>query len=169
MVYVYACLLTACNLVFWIGILFNLPGTWLMLLLAAGLEWWLPGEYFFGAPVLWAVAILALSGEVLEFLFGAVGTHKAGGTRRAAAFAIVGGVVGAVVGTALPVPVAGTLIGASLGAFAGSMIGDLSAGRPLFHSVAAGRGAAVGRFFGTIAKMAVGGIIVTVLGVAAFA
>jgi hypothetical protein len=54
--------------------------------------------------------------------------------------------VGKLVGTALPVPLVGTLIGACLGAFAGSLLGDLWAGSPLFPSVEAGWGAAVGRF-----------------------
>ena len=168
MPYVYATILTLCNLLFLVSILFNLPGTWLMLLLAAGMEWWLPGEYLFGWPVLYTVAGLALLGELAEFAFGAAGTRQAGGSKRAATFAIVGGIVGAVMGTALPIPVAGTLIGASLGAFAGSLAGDLSAGRPLFHSVAAGRGAAIGRFFGTVAKLAIGAGIVIILGIAAF-
>jgi hypothetical protein len=54
--------------------------------------------------------------------------------------------VGRIVGTALLVPLVGTLIGACLGAFAGSLLGDLWAGSPLFPSVEAGWGAAVGRF-----------------------
>jgi len=168
MVYVYATLLTLCNLVFLVGVLFNLPGTWLMVLLAAAIEWWQPGEYLFGWPVLYAAAVLALLGEVFEFLFSAAGTRQAGGSKRAAAIAIVGGVAGAVLGTALPVPVAGTLIGASVGAFAGSLLGDLWAGRPLFHSIDAGRGAAVGRFLGTVAKLAIGTVMVVILGLAAF-
>ena len=71
-------------------------------------------------------------------------------------------------GTALPVPVAGTLIGASVGAFAGSLAGDLWAGRPLFHSMDAGRGAALGRFLGTVSKLVIGALIVLILSVAAF-
>jgi hypothetical protein len=168
MLYVYATVLTLCNLLFWVGILFNLPGTWLMVLLAAGVEWWQPGEFLFSWTVLAAAVALALVGELLEFVLGAAGSRQAGGSRRAAGLAIVGGVVGAILGTAIPVPILGTLVGASLGAFAGSLLGDLWAGRPLFHSVAAGRGAAVGRFWGTVAKMAVGGAIVLLLGVAAF-
>ena len=58
-------------------------------------------------------------------------------------------------GTALPVPLVRTLIGACLGAFAGPLLGDLWAGRPLFPSFGAGWGAAVGRFWGTITKLAV--------------
>jgi uncharacterized protein len=104
----------------------------------------------------------------LEFVLGASGARRAGGSRRAAALAIGGSLVGGIMGTALPVPIVGTLIGACLGAFAGSLIGDLWAGRPLFLSFEAGWGAAVGRFWGTVSKLAVGGIIVVVLAIAAF-
>jgi uncharacterized protein YqgC (DUF456 family) len=156
------------NLVFWFGILFNLPGTWLMVLLATVLELWQPGEFMFSWTVLYVAVGLAMLGEALEFVLGAAGARQAGGSKRAAALAIAGGVVGAILGTPLPIPIAGTLIGACLGAFVGSLLGDLWARRPLFHSVEAGRGAAVGRFWGTIAKMTVGGIIVIVLGIAAF-
>jgi uncharacterized protein YqgC (DUF456 family) len=168
MVYLYAALLTLINLVFWVGIAFNLPGAWLMVLLAAIVEWWQPGEFLFGWTVLWISAGLALLGEILEFVWGAAESRRAGGSMRAAALAIVGGLVGAVVGTPLlPVPVIGTLIGACLGAFAGSLLGDLWAGRSLFLSIEAGRGAALGRLWGTVAKMVVGAIIVLVLAFAA--
>jgi uncharacterized protein len=82
--------------------------------------------------------------------------------------AIVGSLIGGIVGTALPVPIVGTLIGACLGAFAGSLLGDLWVRRPLFRSVEAGWGAAVGRLWGTVAKLAIGAIIVVVLALAAF-
>lgn len=168
MVYLYAVVLTLLNLVFWLGILFNLPGAWLMILLAALVEWWVPGELMFSWRVLYVAAGIALVGEILEFVLGAAGSRQAGGSKRAAALAILGSIVGAVAGTPLPIPILGTLIGACVGAFAGSLIGDLWAGRSLRPSVSAGRGAAVGRFWGTAAKMVVGGIVAAVLSVAAF-
>lgn len=168
MLYVYAVLLTLLNLIFWFTILLNLPGTWLMVLLAVLLEWWQPGEYMFGWPVLYVATGLAVLGEVLEFVLGAAGSRRSGGSKRAAALAIVGGIIGAIVGTPLPIPIAGTLIGACLGAFIGSLLGDIWAGRPLLQGLEAGHGAAIGRFWGTIWKMVVGGAIVAVLGVAAF-
>ena len=168
MVYVYAVVLTLLNLVFWVGILFNLPGTWLMILVPALLEWWQPGQFMYSWTVLFVAAGLAVLGEVLEFVLGAAGSRHAGGSKRAAALAILGGLVGGIVGTVLPVPIVGTLIGACLGAFAGSLIGDLWAGRPLFPSFEAGWGAAVGRFWGTLSKLAIGAIIVAILAVAAF-
>lgn len=168
MVYVCASVLTLFNLLFWVGILFNLPGTWLMVLAAAGTDWLLPGEAMFSVSSLYLSAGLALLGEVFEFFFGAAGSRRAGGSKRAAVLAILGGIVGAILGTALPLPIVGTLLGACAGAFAGSLLGDAMAGRPLAHSVEAGRGAAVGRLWGTIAKMSVGAAIVLILAVDAF-
>lgn len=167
MIAVYGIVLTLLNLVFWVSILFGLPGTWLMILCAALLDWWLEAEPLFGWTVLLTTVGLATLGEILEFFLGAAGARGAGGSRRGAALAIVGGIVGAVLGTPV-VPLLGTLIGACLGAFAGSIVGDVWAGRPLFHSLEAGRGAAVGRFWGTVAKMVIGGVIVVLLAVATF-
>ena len=167
MVYLYVLIQTALNLVLWAGILFNLPGTWLMVLLAALIEWWTP-EPMFGAGVLYAATGLALLGEVLEFALGAVESRQAGGSKRGAALAIAGGLVGAILGTLVPIPVLATLIGASLGAFAGSVLGDLWAGRSVSRSLDAGRGAALGRLRGTLAKMIIGGVLVVGLAAAPF-
>ena len=168
MIYLYATLVTLLNLAFWAGILFGLPGIWLMVLVAAIIEWLQPGEYMFSQWSLYVSAGLALLAEVLEFVLGAAGARQAGGSKRGAALAIVGGVIGAVLGTALPIPVLGTVIGACAGAFAGSLLGDRLAGRPMDQSVEAGRGAAIGRFWGTTSKMTIGAIVFVLLAVAAF-
>jgi uncharacterized protein len=168
MVYGSAVVLTLLNLGCWVGILFNLPGTWLMVLVTAVGKWWQPGYVRVSWPVLGVAAGLAVLGEVSEFVLGAAGSRRAGGSTRAAALAMVGSLSGGILGTALPVPLVGTLIGACLGALAGSLLGDLWAGRPLFPSVAAGWGAAVGRFWGTVSKLAIGAMIVVVLALAAF-
>jgi uncharacterized protein YqgC (DUF456 family) len=168
MIYVAAVVLTGIYLACWVGMLFNLPGTWLMVLATALLKWWQPAYIQVSWTVLLVAAGVALLGEVLEFVLGAARSRQAGGSKRAAALAIVGSLVGGILGTALPVPLVGTLIGACLGAFVGSLVGDFWAGRPLFPSVEAGWGAAVGRFWGTIAKLAVGAVIVVLLALAAF-
>ena len=46
MVYVYAVVLTGLNLAFWVGMLINLPRTWLMVLVTALLKWWQPDWLF---------------------------------------------------------------------------------------------------------------------------
>lgn len=166
MIYVYATALTLLNVLLLASILFNLPGAWLMILIAALVEWWLPGAMFSWKTLTVAV-VLAAIGEVLEFSLSARAARRAGGSRRGAALAIVGGVIGAILGTPLT-PIVGTLIGACVGAFAGSIMGDLWAGQPLAQSVDAGSGAAVGRLWGTISKMVVGSGIVILLAVDAF-
>jgi uncharacterized protein YqgC (DUF456 family) len=120
----------------------------------------------------WTVLVVAVGfavlGEVIEFIMGAAGSRYAGGSKRAAALAIVGAFIGGLMGTALPVPLLGTLIGACVGAFVGSIVGDIWAGRPLSLSIEAGQGAAVGRFWGTMMKLSVGAIIWFILATAAF-
>jgi uncharacterized protein YqgC (DUF456 family) len=168
MIYLYATLITLLNLAFWASILFGMPGIWLMVLTAALIDWLQPEVFMFSRATLYVSAGLALLAEILEFMMGAAGARQAGGSKRGAALAIVGGVIGAILGTALPIPVLGTLIGASAGAFAGSLLGDRMAGRPVEQSVEAGRGAAIGRFFGTTAKMFIGAVVLVILTVAAF-
>jgi uncharacterized protein YqgC (DUF456 family) len=167
-VYVYAVVLTLLNVVFWVGILFNLPGTWLMVLVPTLLKWWQPDQIRYSWAVLGVAAGLALCGEGFEILLGVVGSRQVGGSTRGATLAFVGSIVGGIMGTALPVPIVGSLLGACLGAFVGALSGDLWAGRTLGQSFKAGRGAAVGRFWGTVVKLAVGAIIVVLLAVAAF-
>ena len=166
MTYVYATALTVLNLVLLASVLFNLPGTWIMILLAMLIEWRAPSS-FFSWTTLTAAVLLATVGEILEFVFSARGARQAGGSRRGALLAIVGGVVGAIVGTPFA-PIIGTLVGACIGAFSGSLLGDLWAGQPLAQSVEAGSGAALGRLWGTMGKLAVGGVIVVILAVDAF-
>ena len=82
--------------------------------------------------------------------------------------ALVGGIVGGIMGIALPVPLVGPLLGACLGAFVGALLGNLWAGRTLFQSLSAGRGAAIGQFWGTVLKLAIGAIMAVMLTIAAF-
>jgi uncharacterized protein len=152
----------------------GLPGNWLMVL-AAGVYWWLmppEGRLYFGWPVLIALFVLALVGEILEFITGAMGAKQAGGSKRAAALAIVGSVVaglaGLVIGTPLiPIPVVGSLVGlvllGALGAMAGAILGETWKGRTSDESWRAGVGAFRGRLLGTLAKMAVGLAMVIVV------
>jgi uncharacterized protein YqgC (DUF456 family) len=168
MEYFYAILITALNAVFWFSILLGLPGAWLMILLAVGVEAFGPDLQLFGKTVLWTAVALALLGEVLEFLLGAAGSARAGGSLRAAALSVLGGIVGGILGTAVPLPVLGTLFGACAGAFVGSLIGDFWAGRTWFQTLRAGRAAAVGRFYGTVSKGLTGGAVFLLLAGSAF-
>src|SRR5215831_10503367 len=160
MPYVYAVVLTLVNLLCWVGILFGLPGTWLMVLFPVLLKWWQPDQIRVSWTVLGVAVGLAVLGEIVVFVLGAAGSRRTGGSARGAVLAIVGSIIGGIMGTALPVPIVGTMLGACLGAFVGALIGDLWAGRTLFQSLAAGRGAAIWQFWGTVAKLAIGTIMV---------
>lgn len=138
----------------------QLPGTWLMLAATAAAAWWGwspdPELRWIGWTTLATLGVLAILGEVIEAIAGAMGSRKAGGSRRGALLAIAGGILGAIGGTfALPIPIVGTLLGASLGAGAGSMIGDAWAGRDFEAVWAAGKGAAIGKFAGSVGKLGI--------------
>src|SRR5207237_6730577 len=118
-----------------------------------------PDQILYSWAVLGVAAGVALCGEAFEVVLGAVGSRHAGGSTRGAVLALVGSIVGGIMGTALPVPIVGSLLGACLGAFVGALSGDLWARRTLFQSLAAGRGAALGQFWGTVLKLAIGAIV----------
>ena len=108
-----------------------LPGNWLIVGFAAlyaatvnegaaqGITW----------EVVTALVVIAALGEVAEFMAGAAGAAKKGGSRRSVVLAIVGAVAGsffgAVAGLPIPLigPLVGALAGAGFGAFAGAYLG----------------------------------------------
>lgn len=142
----------------------QLPGIWIMLVLALGVQLadvaWIHGAD--ADAGWWALGIglaLAIIAEILEGTAGAAGAKAGGGTRRAMWGGFIGGVVGAILGTPLiPIPVLGTFIGAIVGAFAGALIGEATAkhGRGVAGAIKPAAGAAAGRAVGTIVKVAIG-------------
>ena len=170
MLYAIATTLILVLLVSWVLTLIGLPGNWLMLLAVACYAVWGPAEG--RLDVTWRAAIallvLALIGELLEFLAGALGTKQAGGSNRSAALSIAGSVIGAIAGAiiGLPIPVIGPVVAAVLFAAIGALIGGLAGerwiGRDWSESVEVGKAAFRGRLLGTLAKLAVGTIMVLV-------
>mgnify|MGYP001807855058 CR=1 FL=1 len=158
-------------------VLLGLPGTWLMLILAVLVElidtMWLGAEdkETFGWLWIGVCAVLALLGEVLETMAGAVGTRKGGGTKRGMIGAIIGGIIGAIVLTPfIPIPILGTLIGALIGTFVGALIGEMT-GKDQIGGGAVAKaalGATIGRLFGTMGKFLIGVVVFAVLVVTAF-
>jgi len=170
---VFALLGLGCLLLVVIG----LPGTWVLLALAVGVEladvWVLPAgaDVTFGWGLLAGCLALAVVGETIEALSGAAGTRYGGGTRRGMVGAFVGGILGAVFFTPLfPIPVLGALLGGMLGAFVGAFVGEATAieRRGQRHNMRAALGAAVGKLGGTVAKLAVGIVMWVLLVQAAF-
>jgi uncharacterized protein YqgC (DUF456 family) len=157
--------------------LVTLPGNWLILGGAALFAWLLPVDD--GRGVSWTMviilAVLAAIGEVIEFAAGAAGAAKQGASRRAIALSMVGAILGSVagvmVGTPL-IPVIGSLVmailGGAAGAFGGAYLGEAWKGRDEPARTAAGRGAFIGRIWGTVGKFAVGAVMLAVVAADAF-
>jgi uncharacterized protein YqgC (DUF456 family) len=144
----------------------TLPGVWLMLAAAVAIELLFPTHKVFHPATLITLVIIAVLGEVIEVLASAVGAGKAGGSKKSAAFSVVGAMLGAVLGTFLiPVPVVGTVAGASLGAGLLAMLSTRIIDRKDWdQSMEVAKGAAVGRLAATFVKisiaMLVGGVLV---------
>lgn len=97
----------------------------------------------------WTLLILAgMAGltYVVEFAASILGVRKYGGSRRAMAGAVLGGIVGLFLG----------IPGILLGPFAGAVIGELSLQRSLDQASRAGFGTVVGLAIGVAGKLAVG-------------
>ena len=154
-------------------VVFQLPGTWMMLSFTGLVAWWrwddVGGWGHFGWWTLGILVLLAVIGEILEFAAGAVGASKAGASKRAAVIAIVGGIVGALVGTVLiPIPILGTLVGAAIGSGVGSFLGDLWAGRTVELAWEGGKGAVWGKFWGAVLKVVIAVVMWFVVVIAIF-
>ena len=158
----------------WATNLISVPGNWICVAFLACYVWLGPdqGRAMIGGVTLVAAFVLALLGEIIEFIAGAVGARRAGASRRATVLAMIGSVIGAVVGAlvGLPVPVLGPVLAAmlfgGLGATAGAMYGHYSDGKPWRESWTIGHAAFWGRTVGTAGKLLTGMLLVVVVIVA---
>lgn len=155
------------NTVLLVATILQLPGNWVMVLLACGLSRWGPEPAMFSSWLLIGIALVALGAELLELLAGSAGARRAGGSRRGSFLALLGSIAGGILGTFI-VPIIGSILGACLGAFLGALIGERSGGRALKESLRSGKGAAKGRFAGMAIKLGAGGLIWLITAVAAF-
>lgn len=176
MVYVWAVLLLIGNGLAWVSTAFTLPGNWLMVVFTALYAFLLPAEM--QPRVSWTVVFVALGlaviGEVVEFLAGAAGAAKQGGSRRGLVLAIGGAFIGSLGGAALasPIPIVGPLIGAigggALGGFAGAYLGESGTNRPHAERMAIGKGALIGRLWGTAGKLIIGMLMLVLISLDSF-
>ena len=152
-----------------LGVLVNivtLPGLWLIVAAVAGYAWATGWNVFVGWPSLITLIVLALCGELIEFLATTRGSQKAGGRKRGAIGAIIGAIVGGIFLT-IPFPIIGTIVGVCLGAFIGAAIFEFW-DKDISHSLRVGAGAAKGRFVGIMTKLAFGCVMLIVTAIAAF-
>ncbi len=155
----------------------QLPGTWMLLGLAAIVEYvdtvYLPeGEQqTFGWWVLGGGLAIAVIGEIVEFIAGAAGAKKGGSSTRGMVGALIGGIVGIFIFTPLFffVPIFGAFFGAVLGTFVGAVVGELSGGQSTIQgTMKPAIGATIGRVIGTTSKVGIAIAMWLVLTVSAF-
>ncbi len=169
--YLSAMLLIGATVVGWAFTLVGLPGNWVMVLAAAGYVWLGPTS---GAmQITWltvaALAALAAGGELAELVAGMWGARRAGGSRRAALFALVGSLIGAIAGgiVGMPIPIVGppiaAVMGGALGALIGAALAERSRGERVYKSWQVGQAAFWGRLVGTGIKTLVATIIAAVI------
>lgn len=174
MVWVFATLLSLLNLGFLFTVMIGMPGTWLMLIATVIVAWVRrgpaqpEGEPMFSLGVLITLLVLAIVGEIIEFVAGVAGAKGGGGTKWGAGGALLGTLVGGIVGTIAFPFVLGSLVGACLGAAIGAVTFELYGGRRLQLALRSGYGAAIGRLGGTLGKLAVGVVMWVIITVAAF-
>lgn len=167
MLYFWLTLLVIVN-AFWLALVFfALPGSWLMIITVISFSLWQKG--IFSVYTIIAAVILAIIGEILEFISGARGVKSAGGSKKAVFAAIIGAVVGAIVGTAvIPIPLIGTLAGTTLGAGLAVLLVEKTGGVVFKKALKSATGAGVGQLLGVSAKFVIGIIIWLIFAIAAF-
>ncbi len=108
---------------------FGIPGAWVLLLVAVGIEMGDTAMWGTETTFSWTFIglgfVIAAGGEALELGAVAIGAKKGGGTRRTAIGAVLGGIGGALAFTPL-FPIIGTIFGGLLGTFIGAVIAELS-------------------------------------------
>lgn len=168
MVYLWLLLLVVLNGLWLVLVLFGVPGNWLMVVGTSLFAWWRWDQGVFSGWTLIALAALALSGELIEFLAGMVGARRSGASWQASIVAVFGGIIGALAGTVVfPVPLVGTVVGACLGAGLSVWAVETSRGEHPDRSLQRAVGAGLGRFLGTLGKFAAGVGIWLIVAVAA--
>jgi hypothetical protein len=145
----------------WVSSVFQIPGNWVMLLLAL-LYGWFEGFSAVRPWVLITGLCLFIAAEGLEWASGYCGAKSFGGSRWSGVFAIIGAVAGAILGASFGYglgAIPGTVMGAFLGALAVEVVRQRHAGKAIW----AGIGAALGRAFGLSVKLGAGALFLSLL------
>lgn len=147
-----------------VSLIFGLPGNF-VILGASMLFGWYGGFQEITVKIIIVLIVLALAGELIEFLLGILGSKKYESSNKAVVGSIIFGIIGAVMGAPFFFGI-GAVVGAFAGAFAGAIIVELSQGKKMDEALKSGWGAFIGRVAGTISKGAVGIAMIAVTVVA---
>ena len=138
---------------------FSLPANWVILVLLALFKFIRP-EAGLTWTMFLVLAVLAGVAEAVEFAAQAFGARRFGASGKGN----LGGIIGAVAGAILGAPFffgLGSLPGALLGAYCGCLLFEKLHGRDWAESTQAAWGALWGKFFGLVAKVGFGVLILS--------
>ena len=138
---------------------FGLPANWILAGLVGIWRLFHP-EAEWGLLFLGGLVVLAIVGEVAEFLFQAWSTKRYGGTSKGMWAAIIGAIAGSILGAPFLLGV-GALVGAVFGAFAGCFIMERLSGLPTPEALDAAMGAMWGKVLGMVVKVGLGVIMLS--------
>jgi uncharacterized protein YqgC (DUF456 family) len=140
----------------------GLPGNWLILGIAL-LKAFLAD--FEGLTPAWLLFLLVLAviGEVIEFILGVFVARRYGASRWGMMGAFFGGLIGGIAGTPLLFPGIGTMMGAFAGAFIGAFSLEYIYRMRRDVSYRAGVGAFIGRILAIVLKFEIGVAMVLVI------
>jgi uncharacterized protein len=133
---------------------FGLPANWIILGLV-GLWRWAHPDLTWGWHFLGVLLVLAVLGEILEFLGQYLGARHSGGSTRGQWGAFAGAIAGGILGLPFFFGI-GALIGGMAGAYAGALLAERSIERSWTDSRKAAWGAMWGKFFGLVGKLGIG-------------
>lgn len=134
--------------------LFGLPANWINFGLVC-LWSFAASESPIGFGFLALLACIGLLGEGLEFFLQAWGSKRYGGSGTGTLGGMIGAFAGAIVGAPFFFGL-GAFFGALAGAFCGSLLVELGCRRAMRPAVTAAWGTMLGRFGGSVLKMACG-------------
>lgn len=133
----------------------RLPGTWWIVVTAAGFLWWKGFPPGYGWPI-GLLSAAAVFGEVVEMIGSMILTKKAGASKYAGWGGMLGGLLGAVfLSFLVPIPIVGTVVGALAGCFLGAALVEYQARRRVDQGTRVGFFAALGFVIGMATKVAV--------------
>jgi hypothetical protein len=145
------------------SLLFGLPGTFAIVVVAAIYGW---ATGFTTVPLSLIAWLLGLSlvGEALEFFAAAAGSSGARPSTRVAVSAIVGSIIGGIFGAPFFFGI-GALFGALAGAFVGAALAVGSQGGTLAYAFTSGFAALRGRLLGFVLKTSIAVVMVILIAV----
>ncbi len=142
-------------------------GNWLILFAAIGYAWY-DGFQHLEYAALSIIAVIFISGEILEFVSGIIGARRKKAAKRTIPAAMLGAFIGGIWGTGM-LPLLGSLAGAVLGAYAAAAIAEYSKVKDWDAAQEVALGVAKGQFAGAVLKLFAAVGMVAVIGYYLFA